>query len=145
MESRNEETRLDFANGYKFTPLVSFWSGFTWISPNDGNAQIYRPWQQVIWEILDKNPVIVISNPDPNRRTQTAKDNPNGDGNCGNAGELHSLLESPKKFTPVLYDEIFFNLNQPVWVRTRHCRSKPGFYRRGFATHGKILFRDRLY
>lgn len=117
VESRNQETRLDFSTGYKLTPLVSFWSGFTWISPNDGSAQIYRPWQQIIWELFDKNPLLVFQT---RTRLEELKQE-------GQPEWLWRVRERWRvafpamlahEITPVVYDEIFFNLNQPVWIRT---------------------------
>lgn len=119
VESRNKETRLDFSTGYRFSRLVSFWSGYTWISPNDGSPQIYRPWQQVVWELLDKNPIMVF-------QTRTRLEE------LKQQGQPQWLLRGrerwrvafperlPRKFTPVIYDEVFFNFNQPSWVN-------PGF------------------
>lgn len=118
VESRNQETRLDFSTGYRFSPLVSVWSGFTWISPNDGRPQIYRPWQQVISELVIKNPVMVLQ-----LRSRMEELKQEGQPEWSLRWRERVRLAFPEKlggkFTPVFYDEIFLNLNQPAWVNTR--------------------------
>ncbi len=117
-ESRNQETRLDFATGYRFTPLISAWSGFTWISPNNGNPQIYRPWQQLIWELFDKNPIILF-------QTRTRLEELKQEGQpvwllrVRERWRIAFPEKLPHKLTPVIYDEVFFNINQPSWVSTK--------------------------
>jgi hypothetical protein len=120
IESRNQETRLDGAVGWRLLPLVSVWSGYTWISPNDGGAQIYRPWQQVIWELLDKNPVLLF-------QTRTRLEELKQQGRPEWLLRLRERwrLAFPNRiagrFTPVISDEIFLNFNQPGWT-------SPGFF-----------------
>ncbi len=113
-ENRNQETRLDFSNGYRFTPFVSLWGGFTWISPNDGTAQIYRPWQQLTWALLEKNPIMLFQT-----RTRLEELKKEGQPEWSLKVRERWRVAFPDRiahFTPVIYDEVFFNANQPSWV-----------------------------
>lgn len=115
-ESRNEETRVDGAAGFRVTPLISFWGGFTWISPNQDNSPgTYRPWQQVIWELESKNPVMVFQN---RTRLEELKqtDQPEWLWRVRERWRLAFPGLLGKKFTPVIYDEVFFNINEPAWI-----------------------------
>jgi Protein of unknown function (DUF2490) len=115
-ETRNRETRLDFATGYRFSPLISVWNGFTWISPNDGSPEVYRPWQQLLWNVVERHPLLVLQS-----RTRLEE--------LKREGQPEWLLRVRQRwraafpgklgrFTPVIYDEVFFNCNQPAWVNT---------------------------
>ncbi len=119
VENRNQETRLDFSTGYRFSPLVSVWNGFSWISPNNSTTpQTYRAWQQVIWELLDKNPIILFQT-----RTRLEELKREGQPELLLRGRERWRVAFPerlgRKLTPVLYDEIFVNFNQPVWIKQR--------------------------
>ncbi len=117
-ESRNRETRLDYSTGYRFTPLVSAWGGFTWISPNDGSPQTYRPWEQLIWELFDKNPVMLFQT--RTRLEQLKRDDqPEWLWRVRERWRVAFPERFPQQLTPVIYDEVFFNINQPSWVTTR--------------------------
>ena len=114
VENRNQETRLDFSTGYRFSPLVSVWNGFSWISPNNGTAQTYRAWQQIIWELFDKNPIILFQT-----RTRLEEHKREGQPELLLRGRERWRVAFPErlgKLTPVLYDEIFVNFNHPAWV-----------------------------
>jgi uncharacterized protein DUF2490 len=115
VESRNQETRLDSAGGFRITPLVSFWNGFTWISPNDGSPRIYRPWQHVVWELLDKNSPIQFQT---RTRLEELKQEsqPEWLWRVRERWRVSFPNLLAKKFTPVISDEIFLNVNKPVWV-----------------------------
>lgn len=116
-ESRNQETRLDDSFGFRFTPLVSAWSGFSWISPNDGNPRTYRVYQQVIWDLLDKNPVVLFqvrTRPEEVKR----EGQPEWLWRVRERWRIAFPSRIAKKFTPVIYDEVFFNVNKPVWMNT---------------------------
>jgi hypothetical protein len=97
--------------------LISTWAGFTWISPNDGSPQIYRPWEQVIWELLDKNPVILFQT---RTRIEQLKQEfqPEWLWRLRERARVAFPERLPDKLTPVIYDEVFFNINKPVWIST---------------------------
>lgn len=119
VENRNLETRLDFATGYRLTPLISLWSGFTWISPNINQpAQIYRLWQQVTWELFEKNPRMMFQ---IRTRLEELKQEyePQWAVRLRERWRIAFPEKLPHKTTPVLYDEIFFNINRPPWVDTK--------------------------
>lgn len=117
-ENRNQETRLDFSSGYRFTPLVSLWGGFTWISPNDGSPQIYRPWEQVVWELFEKKSDVLFQT---RTRLEQLKQEfqPEWLWRVRERWRLALPGKLPGQWTPVLYDEVFFNINQPSWISTR--------------------------
>ncbi|MBS0351749.1 MAG: DUF2490 domain-containing protein, partial [Proteobacteria bacterium] len=118
IESRNQELRIDAAGGYKLTPLISLWSGFTWINPNTGGPQTYRNWQHAVWELLEKNKVISIQ---LRSRIEEHKEQDQPEWLYRWRERLRlAFPESLGKLTPVLYDEGFMNLNRPAWV-------SPGF------------------
>lgn len=117
-ENRNLETRLDGSIGYKLTPLISLWNGFTWISPNrDQLPLIYRPWQQVTWEIFKKNRVVMFQT---RTRLEELKQEYESQWALRLRERWRIALPQrlPHKFTPVVYDEIFFNLTRPAWLDT---------------------------
>jgi hypothetical protein len=114
VESRNQELRLDFSSGYRISPLLSVWSGFTWIMPNNGSADIYRPWQQVIWELFEKDSLVLLQ-----IRSRLEQYKQEGQPEWLVRVRERCRVAFPKALkilTPVIYDEIFFNLNQPAWV-----------------------------
>jgi Protein of unknown function (DUF2490) len=118
IESRNEELRVDIAGGYRMTPLISLWSGFTWINPNTGAPQTYRNWQHAVWELLEKNKVISIQ---LRSRIEEHKQQNQPEWLYRWRERLRvAFPEALGKLTPVVYDEGFMNLNRPTWVN-------PGF------------------
>lgn len=119
IENRNQETRLDSSIGYRLTPLVSLWSGFTWISPNQNHSpSIYRPWQQVTWELFNKNPIVMFQT---RTRLEELKEEyqPQWALRLRERWRIAFPNRLPHKLTPVLYDEIFININRPPWVDTK--------------------------
>src|SRR5437016_9721965 len=43
-------TRSEAGLGYKITPNVSGWLGYTWIVPNANIRQRQQTWQQMLWQ-----------------------------------------------------------------------------------------------
>jgi hypothetical protein len=126
-ETRNFETRLDGSFGYRFTPLISLWSGFTWIAPNENQLpQTYRPWQQIVWDLFEKNSKVLFT-------TRTRVEELKHEGQpewylrMRERWRLAFPRLLPHKITPVIYDELFFSLNKPVWVNTQTIEQNRAF------------------
>lgn len=108
-----ERTLTQAGLGYKLRPNLSSWLGYTWVLDNANANQENRIWQQLIWDAVSNEQLQVSSRTRLEEREQ-----------------VHQVewaiwlrqqvtLQLPQKiadrYTPVFYDEIFFNLNNTPW------------------------------
>lgn len=106
--------------GYQLVPKsFIFWFGFTYTSTNvDEDAIIagseQRPWQRLDWNLVSSSHVRLLLG---NRIEERKEDNFSS---WAYRWRERATLSFPNTVsatvTPTLYDEAFFNLNQPVWV-----------------------------
>lgn len=111
-----ERSRLFGAWGYQYRPRLSFWLGYQWNSPNfvSGTHSTNRTWEQANWLITQNNHVNILSR---TRFEQIMMDE-----------QLSTSLRLRERMTlrlpnlinyyltPMLYDEIFLNFNNPTWI-----------------------------
>lgn len=105
---------------YQTTPALSFWVGAfrRYETRVDGSTyQEYRLWEQMVWEVLKSDALTLSSR----SRLEERK-------NFNRAAVANRLREKIKlelpigqvaKYSVVLADEVFLQLNQPSWVVNR--------------------------
>lgn len=106
--------------GYQLTPVVSVWQGYDFVPSLDSASDTIeieqRLWQQMSWQIRQSSPMMVSSR---SRLEERHLEN-----NSAWALRLRQrlMLQFPKqffgKYNPIIADELFFNLNNPVWVNS---------------------------
>ncbi|MDF1760483.1 MAG: DUF2490 domain-containing protein [Coxiellaceae bacterium] len=107
--------------GYSFTKDLAAWVGYTFVpTQNVGtNHFVYeqRSWQQLQWAALSAKNIAIVSDTRLEQRYFNQ--------NSATAWRLRQRLTFdlvpvsdflPVGFTPLVYDEIMFNLNHPQWV-----------------------------
>lgn len=105
--------------GYKVLPKLSLWGGYQWESGNQirNTAAVNRLWQQTSWNIISNDNFIF-----DNRNRLEERESVDQSQLSYRLRERFTLL-FPKKlygnYTPLMADELFFNLNKPVWVSNR--------------------------
>jgi len=104
--------------GYYVIPKGSLWLGYVYSATNDDTTeQEHRLWQQLTWTIINNNQLKLSSR---NRLEQRKNFN-----NSQIAWRFREsiLLRFPNlfrnKITPVIGDEVFFNLNNPGWITNK--------------------------
>lgn len=111
-----ENTRSEGGIGYKSSKNISLWLGGTTILRHDNRIEEYRPWQQVQWHILNSEQIRLSS-----RTRLEERKEPNFSEWAYRLRQRFSL-SFPKKLpfniTPILANEIFFNLNNPQWINS---------------------------
>ena len=106
-----QETQTNLALGYKILPNFTLWQGYTSILPGTSTTQ-NNYWQQGVWEIVEQ-PHFNLENRmriDERRRV--------GELQWSDRFRDRILLSFPamlfNKLTPIIYDEVFFNLNNMI-------------------------------
>ncbi|MDF1795001.1 MAG: DUF2490 domain-containing protein [Coxiellaceae bacterium] len=107
--------------GHSFSSNVAAWVGYAFVptQPVGTDHFIYeqRSWQQLSWTAVSKPHIGIIL------RSRLEQRFPNNHGPTAwrlrqrilfDKGEVLDFL--PEYFSPVVYDEIMFNLNHPQWV-----------------------------
>jgi hypothetical protein len=114
-----EEGLVRAGLGWQSTPNLSLWGGYQWTSHNQltGSNQVNRLWQQLLWQILKKEPVILTSQSRVEERAQQNQ------AQWNIRFRQQVTVEFPKsisnKPTPVFWDEVFFNITKPSWVSNK--------------------------
>lgn len=116
-EHQNDNWRTEGGLGIKTSPKVSLWFGTTWVSVTGSSEQEYRLWEQAKWEILATNTLKMVSRTRLEERKSTTEP--------GISNRFRQLLRLSfpnalaLAISPYIENEIFFNLNHPVWVNNQ--------------------------
>ena len=111
-----EHNNLQGGLGYQFLDNLSLWGGYQWNSKNQftGSAAENRTWQQAIWDVVNNQQVYFSTRTRLEQRERTDQTQ------WANRLRERLTLKFPhkiaQKFTPVIFDELFFNLNKPHWT-----------------------------
>ncbi|MBA2655022.1 MAG: DUF2490 domain-containing protein [Gammaproteobacteria bacterium] len=116
--SNDPREYFDFRNelgfGYKLTPTLSAWLGYTGFLPNPPRNRQNRIWEQLLWGPINICQFSLIS------RTRFEQRKDDHQPEWSNRFRERLILSFPqKKITPLIYDEIFFNLNTTVWTSNK--------------------------
>ena len=116
-ESEYQTTQSEAGIGYKTSDNLSLWLGYTWLLENANATQQHRIWQQAFWNILQNNQVYFISR----TRLEERKDvhEPQPSVRLRQRLQLSFPNKILDKFTPIIYDELFVNMNNPPWVNNQ--------------------------
>jgi hypothetical protein len=106
------------ALGYQLTPRVSLWQGYdfapTYIAADNTIKTEQRSWQQLTWD-LTKSTNAKIS-----LRSRLEQRYFQGNSQWSMRLRERFYVSFPKalfnKYTPIIFDEIFFNLNNTPWT-----------------------------
>jgi len=113
-DSQYDETRSEGGLGYDINDHLSAWLGVTWIVKNADSDQERRVWEQLIWTPVNNSNINFSL-----RSRLEQRDNLDEAGIAEVFRERFQVM-FPKwldsRYTPVIYDEIFFNLNNPSWI-----------------------------
>lgn len=102
--------------GYDYSSTVSFWAGYQWHSVNylNNTAQENRLWQDVDWQIFNNKTITLTSRSRLEERDRVSEEQ------WAYRFRQRFTLKAPKMifniYTPVIWEELFFNLNKPSWV-----------------------------
>ncbi|MGB6976739.1 MAG: DUF2490 domain-containing protein [Gammaproteobacteria bacterium] len=112
-----ERTLFEAGLGYKLFPNLSGWLGYRWILENANTNQEHRIWQQIIWDAVNTKHFQFSS------RTRLSERKNDHQAEWAIWLRQRFTIRLPQtianRFTPILYDEIFFNLNNPPWTNHR--------------------------
>jgi len=110
------------AIGYQLSQRFALWLGYQWISSNVDDDSIFsgredRIWQRLDWKIYKNSFVNFESASRLEQRKEAAFPE------WANRFRQKFILSFPKvlfsSITPILSDELFFNINKPVWVQPK--------------------------
>ncbi|MDF1654857.1 MAG: DUF2490 domain-containing protein [Coxiellaceae bacterium] len=107
--------------GHSFTPDLALWLGYAFVptQPVGTDHFVYeqRSWQQLSWSAVSKSNIALVL------RTRLEQRFPNNHGPTAWRLRQRLMLDVvpvinflPEDFTPLVYDEIMFNLNHPRWI-----------------------------
>jgi len=107
--------------GKAVNPRLNFWLGYDFIPfTQDNPTRIeyeHRPWQQLIFQVpTESTPYITL------RTRLEERYQPDESGIALRLRQRATLTFkeiTKKSFTPIAYEEVFFNPNNPDWVSTR--------------------------
>jgi hypothetical protein len=105
--------------GYQYLPNLSFWLGGRWNTQNyfSGTRQENWIWQQVLWSIINDDDFLFCN------RSRLEERKREGEPQWADRFRNQFLLKFKNviadRYTPVIWDEIFFNVTRPVWVSHR--------------------------
>lgn len=135
-EQRYQTTRSEAGLGYKITPDVSLWIGYNWLVENIAKTQQHRIWEQVLWDIV-KNDTIEF-----NSRTRLEQRKDINEAQWSTRFRQRLQLTFPKKIcntlTPIVFDEIFLNFNNPAWVNSHFVDQNRAFIGLGIPLAKKL-------
>ena len=112
--SRNDQLVVRPAAGYIINSKIGLWLGYDYIHRYNGSArEEQRMWQQMEYHVIDSDALDFIS--------RTRFEQRYSDINSETAFRLRERFfvkfrKVSNHFSPVIYDEFFFNLNNPGWV-----------------------------
>lgn len=115
-ENRFQNLNTHAALGYQALPWISFWLGYRYFSRNQiEDIAPTKMWYQDVIINLYKTKVTDLS-----LRSRIEERERLGEETYNTRLRERLTLSLPKffcnKFTPVLYDELFYNINSPDWV-----------------------------
>ena len=114
-----QENILEGALGYVYTPDKTFWLGYRWIGsqPNNGFAQNHILFEQLAWQWFDSMNVKVSS------RTRFEQSKEGRESPMSFRLRERAIFEMKThyfgKLNPVIFDEIFLQLNQTDYTSHR--------------------------
>lgn len=101
--------------GYTYTPRVNFWVGNTYqkaYKTSGNNTQQYRIWEQISWDIYDTQALQI----DSRTRLEERKQEYSTSWNLRLRERVTFNFPLKNNHAIVIYDEIFFSLNNTSWV-----------------------------
>lgn len=116
-DNQYQSTQSEAGLAYKPTTNLSLWLGYTNLIHNADETQQHRIWEQALWNITNNNSIRLTSRTRLEERTDIHESQW--------STRLRQRLQFafPKKilntYTPIIYDELFFNLNNPTWVNNQ--------------------------
>lgn len=105
--------------GYQYTPTLSFWLGYQADSHNyfTNSNSVNRIWQLMIWQFYQNHSFMLTNQSRLEERQQV------GQGQWNDRLRERFIVQWPgalfNKITPVVFDEVFFNLTTPSWTNDR--------------------------
>jgi hypothetical protein len=110
-----EISTISGALGYRQTDNFSFWLGYEWLSSNvlSDTPHADRIWEQMIWIPYENNDLAIRT------RTLFEQTHLAHEAQWNNRLREKISFYFPDKFfkmTPLIYNEIFINLNNPTWL-----------------------------
>lgn len=124
-DNQYDATRSEGGLGYDINDHFSAWLGVTWIVKSANTDQERRIWEQLIWTPIKNNDFNFSI-----RSRLEQRDDLDEPGIAEVLRERFQIL-FPKwlacHYTPVIYDEIFFNLNNPTWIGSQFVNQNRAF------------------
>lgn len=119
-----DETHTEAGIGYKLTPNFSVWQGYTLALPGVVDEE-HDVWQQIMWNIVNTDKVVFLS------RTRLEERRDVNFSQWADTFRQRVGINFPNlimhEYTPIIYDEVFFNLNHPVWVNDQTLNQNRAF------------------
>ncbi len=109
-------TWINAGLGYAYTPTLSFWSGYQWLSHDVTNDKPVenRIWEQMVWQIFQNDMLTIRTR---TRFEQTSRmHEPGWNNRVREKVSFYFPAKLFNKYTPLIYDEMFINLNKPNWM-----------------------------
>lgn len=103
--------------GYQYASEIVFWFAYEWNSHNQvsGRDHVDRLWQQIVWRMVHQENISIISRSRLEERTQQNEPQWNDRFRQRIRLEFAKL----KNITPILSEEVFFNITKPPWVANK--------------------------
>jgi hypothetical protein len=111
-----ETVRGEIGAGYQALPNLIFWAAVQRISANQtpgGAGAENRLWQQAIWDIIDNDDFNLFTRTRIEERFRA--DQPGWNYRFRERVNLLLIDKIAPDYSPLIYDEVFFLLNKPVW------------------------------
>jgi len=116
--NRENDIIVKGAIGYQYNAKIIVWLGYLWvpefIHQFDTLVQEHRLWQHVTWNVRQQGNMRIIADSQLEQR----KDNAHSQWAIRFRQKLQVLFPNPfnRAITPLIFDEIFFNFNNPAWI-----------------------------
>jgi len=118
------------ALGYELKEHLTLWLGYDFkpiYEDDDGDFNLeQRIWQQVKWDLINKEHFIFTSRTRFEQRTRMDSSGVALRLRQRFIVELIDLFDS--KITPIIYEELFFNLNHPEWINDDTLNQQRAFF-----------------
>jgi len=113
--------------GYQWLPNLSLWLGYQGNSFNQlsGGKPQNAVWEQILWKMINNDSIKLSSRTRLEQRTEVDQSQ------WVSRLRERVTLKLPKKIndhlTPVIYDEIFIDVNSPAWVNSHAMHENRAF------------------
>jgi Protein of unknown function (DUF2490) len=113
--------------GYQYLPNLSFWLGGRWNTENyfSHQKEDIWTWQQITWRIINDGCILFLSRSRLEERKRESE--PQWNDRFRNLLVLKFNNRIDDRFTPIISNEVFFNVTRPIWV-SHHFFSQNRFF-----------------